>query len=348
MNVLYHMPAPHTIYAGRTIAHGYKHAFLDLGHDFRFLTPDDDQESLLLKFKPDIFFTGVGPMTFKYLDLELLKRAKKNGTKVFVNTPFWHSPLSKSRINEVPSLSEIKDWVSLISSGAFGDVYYNICEQGDERMKGFEATTGYKHHTLLLAADKTLIFPEYDDQFRAAVSYVGTYLPDKKAFIEEYVLPLKKKYDLKLYGQDWSQLDRHLGFLQKVGQYLNIPGLRSLQKPKLQLEDERRIYSSSSVLINIHEEYQKKYGDINERTFKVLCSGGLLVSDNVPTLSKYFTVGKELVIAQSRDDWFEKIEYYVAHPSEGKKIGQAGRKKVLSKHTYHHRVEQILKLYQTL
>ncbi len=344
MNILFHLPAPHTIYAGRTIVNGYKHAFEDLGHSFRFLTPDDDQKRTFEEFQPDIFFTGIGPLTFRYLDLEILAKAKKKGTRVFVNTPFWHSPLSKSRINEVPSLSQNKEWIELIKSGKFGDLYYNICEQGDDRMSGFEETTGYKHQTVLLAADKTLLYPEFDQKFHADISYIGTYLPDKRKFFKEYVFPLRDSYDVRLYGQDWTFWDRQLGFVQKVGQYFNLPMLRSLQKPKLLLEDERKIYSSSKVCINIHEEYQKRYGDINERTFKILCAGGLEVVDNVPTLNKYFEDGKQIVIAKSKSEWFERIEYFISHPDEAKRIGEAGRKRVLEKHTYHQRVEQLISL----
>jgi spore maturation protein CgeB len=136
--------------------------------------------------------------------------------------------------------------------------------------------------------------------------------------------------------------------VQKVCQYFNLPILRSLLKPKLALSDERKIYSSSRVSINIHEEYQKKYGDLNERTFKILCAGGLQVIDEVPTLRKYFTDGKEIVIAKNKDDWFEKIQYYIDHPEKSKKIGTAGREKVLKHHTYHNRVKQIIKLYQSI
>lgn len=348
MKILFHMPAPHSLNAGRTIVNGYKHAFEDLGHEFRFLTPDDNQEELFIQYRPDIFFAGIGPMTFKYLNLDVLSKAKKSGTKVFINLPFWHSPMSKLRINEVPSLSENKEWVGLIKSGNFGEVYYNICEQGDERMEGFETTTGYTHHTVLLAADKTLLYPDFNDTFAADIAYIGTYLPEKRAFIEEYVDPLKSRYDVKLYGQDWTQLDRSLGIVQKIGQYFNLPYLRSLRKPKLQLEDERKIYSSTSVLINIHEEYQKKYGDINERTFKILCAGGLQVIDDVPTLTKYFKDGEEIIIARSKDEWFEQIAYYVEHPDKGQKIGEAGRKNVLLHHTYHNRIKQLLSLYKEL
>ena len=141
MKFLYHIPSVNTINAGRTYFEGYRSAILDLGHNFKPLTADDNLKDTISKYKPDIFITGLSPYTLKYLDLDALKSAKKKGLKVFVNVPFWKSPISKFRLNETGGISENQEWIKLISSGMFGDVYYNICEQGDKRMAGFEKKT---------------------------------------------------------------------------------------------------------------------------------------------------------------------------------------------------------------
>lgn len=349
LKVLFHLPNPDTIYAGRTIFFGYKHAFEDLGHDFKVLTADSDQKKLFGKYKPDIFMTSIGSLIFKFLDLDLVKKQKKLGMKVFVNTPFWKSPMSKLRINETQSLSENKEWIKLIKSGDFGDVYYNSSEQGEPCMEGFTKTTGYKCNTILLAADKRMCFPDFSDKFKADISYIGTYLPGKKKILDEQVKPLFKKYDVKLYGQDWTLLSRILGMVQRGGQYFNIPYLKSFLKQSLQLEDERKIYTSSLVSINIHEEFQKNYlGNINERTFKIPISGGFEIVDNVPSIYKYFKNGVEMVIVKNKSEWFEKIRYYIKNPEKRTSIIRKGREVVLKNHTYHVRVKQLIKLYSKL
>lgn len=342
LSIVYHIPSLETIYAGRTIYAGYKHAFEDLGHTFTPLTAEDSQEALFERVRPDIFMTSLHAYCLKYLNLEVLEKWKKRGMRVLVLIPFWKSPLSTLRINETASISENKKYIDLIRSGRFGDIYHNICEPGDPRMKGFEEATGYKHYTLLLAADKTIHFPERSEAFRADISYVGTYLPEKRAFMREAVFPLAKQYNLRLYGQDWTLYDRGKGLAQKFGQYFNLPGLRSLQKPKLALEDERKIYASSLISINIHEEYQKRLGgDCNERTFKIPLCGGFEITDDVACIRKYFQEGTEIVIAKDTEDWFQKIGYYIKNPEKRLPIIEAGRKKVLNEHTYHNRVNQI-------
>jgi hypothetical protein len=316
MNILYHIPHLNSINAGRTIYAGYKNAFESLGHRFCPLTALDDQAVLFEREQPDILITSLAQYTLKFLDLNIIRQYKKRGLKLFVVIPFWKSPMSKLRVNETPSISGNSTFVDLIKSGTFGDVYFNMCEQGDPRMEGFEKVTGYKHHTILLAADRTLHFPEYSDTYKADISYIGTYLPEKRTFFRQQVFPLKKKYDLRLYGQDWSFLDRTRGFIQKVGQYFNIPIVRSLQKPKLELSDERKIYHSSIISINIHEDYQKQFGgDCNERTLKSAC-GGFEITDDVACIRKYFNDGEEIIIAKDMNDWFDKIDYFIRYPDQ--------------------------------
>lgn len=343
LNVVYHFPSPHTLNAGRTIFAGYKNAFEDLGHTFVPFTAQDSQAELFERVQPDVFLTSLTPYNLKYLDLTLLKDWKQRGMKVSVVIPFWKSPLSKLRINETPSISEIPAYRELISSGDFGDMYHNICEAGDPRMNGFEEVTGYKHHTLLLAADKTLHFPEPTETFQADISYIGTYLPEKREYFRQAVFPLAQQYDLKLYGQDWTWVNRQLGFFQKVGQYFNIAFLQTLRKPSLGLDDERRIYSSSTISLNIHEAYQREFGgDCNERTFKIPACGGFEITDDVACIRKYFRDGEEIIIAKDIEDWFDKIAYYIRYPEKRLPIIEAGRKKVLEEHTYHNRVHQII------
>lgn len=349
MNIAYHMPSLDTIYAQRTIYYGYKNAFEDLGHNFFTFTSENDLERFLDKNFIDIFITASHFYYQKDLNLNLLKKYRNSGMVLFSKIDFWNSPLSGLRINEAKSLKDDTKTIQLIKDGLLGDVFFHVVEQSDERMAGFEKETGYKYYTIPLAADKINMKYEFDSNFIADISYIGTYLPDKRKFFKEWVFPLKSKYDLKLYGQDWTFQERLIGWIQKFGQYYNLPYLSSIQKPKLHLGDESRIYSSSRICINVHETYQKKYGgDCNERTFKIPLCGGFEITDDVACIRKYFQVDKEIIMAKNREDWFEKIDYYMNNPDKRLAIVEAGRERVLKEHTYHNRSEQIIKIYEEL
>lgn len=347
MKILYHIPSLDTIYAGRPIYYGYKHAFEDMGHTFRPLTADDNQKKVMDEYAPDILFTSMGPYTFKYLDLDILKKQKKKGMKVFINTPFWKSVFAKTRISEVSGLVENKGYLKLITSGDFGDVYYNCLEQGDVRMEGFQNASGYPCHTVLLAVDQLIEEPTYSEKFACDVSFIGTYLPEKREFIQKHLFPLKNKYDVKIYGRDWTAFDRILNFSMKVGQYYNIPYLRSFKKFKPTLEEERELHRSSTIALNIHN-HKIGLDDLNERTFKIPASGGFEIVDNVPTLHKYFKDGVDITIAKNTNDWFDKIEFYIKNPDQRLPIIKAGKEKVLKEHTYHNRVRQLLTIYESI
>ncbi len=96
MRVLYQIPSLHTIYAGRTIYHGYKNAFEDLGHTFRPLIADDDFRRVCEQYEPDLFITSLNRYYVRFLDLDVIRERRRGGMKVLVNVPFWKSPMSSA------------------------------------------------------------------------------------------------------------------------------------------------------------------------------------------------------------------------------------------------------------
>lgn len=299
------------------------------------------------KHLPDMFITSTHFYSQKNIDFKVLTKFRKKGLKVFVNTGFWNSPISKVRVNEGFSLKNDYKTVSLIKNGDFGDFYYNVTEEGDPRMEGFEEKTGYKCFTIPLAVDSiALKNSNYNQKFKADISFIGTNLPQKKLYFKNNVFPLRKKYDLKLYGQDWNYFDKYLGVIQKTGEYLNIPTLKSIRKPKLNILEEGEIYASSTISINVHEDYQRNFGgDCNERTFKIPFCNGFELSDSVACIHKYFEVGNEIILAENSSDWFDKIDYYTKNPEKRIEIIKKGKERVEKDHTYHNRVGKILDLY---
>lgn len=341
MKVLYHIPHPNTVYAGRFIYEGYKSAFVSLGHEFRTLTSNDSLKEVLYEFKPDIFISSLHAYPLKFLDLDLLLKYRKKNKLFYLNcVPVWKS---YSNQHGVDDLQNNKHYISMIKKGLLGDAFYNWVEKDSPFMEGFEKVTGKPFHTILLAADSFKYKPSYDEKYKADVSYVGHYLPEKRSFIDRCVIPLKSKYNLKLYGLDWTPYDRLLGNIARAGQYFNVRFLKDIRK--LPVVDDNRVYSSSTVNLNFHGDFQIKNGfDINERTYKIISSGGFEICDNVKVIRKYFTPG-ELVIAENDADWFDKIEYYIANPEKRDPIVKAGMQKVLKYHTYVNRAEQIIDIY---
>ncbi len=341
IRILYNIPSLETVYAARWVYEGYKNACTQLKLPFKPFTSDDDLKTILDNFKPNIFITSLNPYTRKFLNLELLKKYRKKGLVMFNQIPYWKKINNQFAGGDIES---DKEYIKLIKSGLAGDIFFNWLEQDDPSMEGFTKKTGYPYHTILMAADITQYYYDYDQNYQADISFVGNYLKDKRDFIKKHLIPLNKKYCVKVYGSDWTLWSRSLGIVQKIGQYFNISSLKKVRKIPLLID--RKVYSSSSINLNIHENHQRKYGtDFNERTFKIIASGGFEICDNVKVLRRYFTE-KELVIGKNTKDWFEKIEYYLKYPEKRLPIIKAGKKKVLKYHTYKNRLLQIAKIYK--
>jgi spore maturation protein CgeB len=305
-------------------------------------TSNDNLEKVLTEFRPDIFVSSLNKYNLKFLDLMLLKKYRRQGLVFFNQIRPWKSQTNQFGAAALESKPEL---VKLIKEGLAGDIFFHWLEQDDPAMKGFTAATGYPFHTILLAANTKKYFYDYDEKYRADISFVGSLLPSKREFVKKHLFPLVEKYDVRIYGSDWTLPNRLLGYLQKAGQYFNIEPLKNVRKLPLPPDDERKVYSSSTISLNIHEDHQRKFGsDFNERTLKIIASGGLEVCDNVKVIRRYFNED-ELVMAKNTDDWFEKIDYYFRYPEKGIPIIKAGQQKVLREHTYHNRANQMISIY---
>jgi spore maturation protein CgeB len=285
---------------------------------------------------------GLNACYLKFVDLKLLKQYRDRGLVVYCQIGAWNETEGNSTDVLSAALKNRREHVSLIKNGLAGDIFWHWFEQDEPLMDGFTQTTGRTFATIHFAADKTLYYREPDERFDCDVCYVGSYLPMKRPFLKKHVLPLREKYDLRIYGSDWTFGNRILGNVQKVGQYFNINPLKKVRSLKLTLADERKLYSSARISLNVHEEQVKiRNCEINERTFKILACGGFQVCDNVPLLRKFFGTD-ELVIAKNIADWFEKIDYFVRNPEKRGLYIEAAHRKVLADHTYHNRVAQLL------
>ena len=102
-------------------------------------------------------------------------------------------------------------------------------------------------------------------------------------------------------------------------------------------EDAAKKFSMSKVVFNITIK-----DDINMRTFETLSTGSFLLTNWIPTLGDLFEDGKHLVTYKTLDEMVEKTKYYLEHDDEREKIAKAGYEEFIAKHTYKHRVEQVL------
>lgn len=335
MRILYYIPHLRTVGADRWIYEGWRDAFLDLGYDFFELTEYDNWNKKVREARPDIFFaTNIIDVSKRK---DFLMRLRYRGVKVFLVV---HWPMHQKELE-------------IIRDFKIADVYFG--EREPESMTDFESFTKRKYYLIPNAANKKLHFPAKPvEKYQYDIVYLGAKLPKKKWFFNNVLLPLTKKYKVGTFGPHWTLKDNLFRASSKLCKKMKFkPGQIFFDRLRVVIppEEENQLYSSAKISLNFHE--REKDGSqphyiLNQRTFKIPACGGFEICDYVPALCKYFTEDEVITAGLNPKDWFQKIDYYLTHEEERRKIQQKGTRRALRDHTYHNRVNRVIELYKSL
>jgi len=147
----------------------------------------------------------------------------------------------------------------------------------------------------------------------------------------------EKKWDVGFVGTISDNNNRRKQLLEKIGSHFNLNCDRKFM-------DEMALhYSQSKVVFN-----NAINNDLNMRVFEALCSGSMLITDNPEGsgLEEMFDNKKHLVLYKD-ESIEEQIAYYLKNNKERQEIAQQGRREVLKKHTYLHRVIEFMNILNT-
>lgn len=99
------------------------------------------------------------------------------------------------------------------------------------------------------------------------------------------------------------------------------------------------LYASTKVVVGDSQPWPYYWSN---RIYETLGRGGFLIHPKVEGLDKEFTFDKHLVVYESLDELWEKIEYYLHHDKEREEIRLAGHLHVKQNYTYKHRCQELL------
>src|SRR3990170_11932 len=89
MKILYFVSFPYGMGADRWIYTGFRHAFLDKGHDFITMTETENLKETLLSVKPDIFLIGFPSLILRAeqekIEDSFFKKIFDSGIKIFAS-----------------------------------------------------------------------------------------------------------------------------------------------------------------------------------------------------------------------------------------------------------------------
>lgn len=171
--------------------------------------------------------------------------------------------------------------------------------------------------------------PEEQQQYCCDVAFVGTLIPGNLYSRRVEALEALTEFDLGL----WSVHDAPASLKRFVrGQALG--------------ESMLRVLSAARITINSHGNFMR-YGG-NMRLFEAAGVGVLQMTDDLPGVREWFTIGENIVTYHDQADLRDKVAYYLAHESERTAVARQGREHVYQNHTYEQRVDRLEELLREL
>ncbi len=182
---------------------------------------------------------------------------------------------------------------------------------------------------------------KFDVVFVAQRAYVEKFQAAGCPYV--YWLPLAA--DPEVHGKMPEPCQYDIGFVGSMGTGIfqrrgnlitRLQSAFDFHAERAFLQDMTRVFCRSKIVFNNAIRY-----DLNMRVFEALCSGSLLLTDDAEGLDDLFEDGVHYV-KYSDENLEEKVQYYLTHDSEREGIAEIGRREVLARHTYQHRVEALV------
>lgn len=103
-----------------------------------------------------------------------------------------------------------------------------------------------------------------------------------------------------------------------------------------------KLHNASKINLNLTISQSREA--VNMRVFDVAACGGFVISDYTKDLESLFKLGEEIVAFKEREELKELIKYFLDNPTERENIALNAKKRVLSEHTYTHRLSNLISI----
>jgi hypothetical protein len=116
------------------------------------------------------------------------------------------------------------------------------------------------------------------------------------------------------------------------------------------LSDEDLVRTFSRTKINLgfagcwtDDKSAERITQIRLRDFEIPMSGGFYVTEYQAELEAFYDIDREIVCYRSKEELLDKIHFYLRYPAQRGQIGEAGRRRCLSEHTWAKRFEKVFR-----
>ena len=170
--------------------------------------------------------------------------------------------------------------------------------------------------------------PDEQREYGSDIAFLGAGYPNRRVAFR----PLAGR-DFKIWGSDWEGEALLAGNIQRQGQ-------------RISEEESVRIYNAARVNLNLHSSVSAEalvsHGDfVNPRTFELAAMGAFQLVDRRSLMDDLFAPD-ELATFDTPEEFYRKIDYFLAHPQEREAYARRARERALAEHTYQQRMTTLL------
>ena len=164
-------------------------------------------------------------------------------------------------------------------------------------------------------------------EFRADLSYIGTYAADRQRALEELLVEPARRRPEQRFVIAGAQYPQEFPWTENIHFVRHLP-------PSLHPD----FYASSRLTLNVTRRDMAECGWCpSGRLFEAASCGAALITDTWPGLESFFTPGEELLAAASTEDALAALEL---GDGELAAMAQRGRERVLAQHSSAHRAAE--------
>ncbi|MEO8199167.1 MAG: glycosyltransferase [Gemmatimonadota bacterium] len=161
------------------------------------------------------------------------------------------------------------------------------------------------------------------EPFKANVVFVGAASPYREGILSQLI-----EFGLAVWGPGWKKTS--------LREYC--------RGEQLSAENFVRAYAGATIAINIHRQGEgpPPDGSVNARLFEIAAIGVVQAVDARRELRRHLVPNEEVLTYSGMEELRDKIRYTLTDSTLRDRMSYAARQSVLRRHTYMHRMREIL------
>lgn len=141
---------------------------------------------------------------------------------------------------------------------------------------------------------------------------------------EELLKAIGEKHEVRLYTKSRAFAPQGIKNMGQIDYYREMP----------------LVFKTSDINLNITLRSIQR--GIPLRCMDIMGCGGFLLTNYQDDLMKFFVPNEDFVYFESREDLLHKIDYYLEHKDERKRIAKSALEKMQAEHDYENRLRHII------